>query len=326
MQFITAVSAAAVMAATVSARSAVTLNKSCDTSKPHAKIINRCPYEVNLWSVYKGDGCPSDEMVTLQPGETYSENYENPKGGDVGISIKISKTQECKGSAITQLEYFLQSNSPGFNYNYLDVSYVDCAADDAECPTRQEGFFLGAGDSQARAKAAGNDAWCPQLSCWDACSCNFISYVQPDDVQTKTCDPDQNMEFYMCGSEAPGSDASFSTESYNVNSLMGKMIEKCGKPSFAPKESSSSAAPATTLQKQTSAAPKPTETETEDYDVEDYAVEAKVASASVTPAPEPEQATVQLKTKTEVVYVTAYQTVNAKRHAHAHRRHAAYNA
>jgi len=320
MQFITAVSAAAIMAATVSARNAVTLNKSVDTSRPHAKIINRCPYKVNLWSVYKGDGCPSDEMVTLQPGETYSENYENPKGGDVGISIKISKSNECKGNAITQLEYFLQSNSPGFNYNYLDVSYVDCAADDADCPTRQEGYFLGAGDSQARAKAAGNDAWCPQLSCWNACSCNFVSYVLPDDVQTKTCDPDQNMEFYMCGSEAPGSDASVNTESYNVNSLMGKMIEKCGKPSAPKKESSSSAAPATTLQKQTSAAPKPTQTETED---EEYEVEAK---AVTTAAPEPEQAAAALKTKTEVVYVTAYQTVNAKRHAHAHaRRHAAYN-
>jgi len=304
MQLINVISAAAAMAVTVSARSAITLNKSCDTSKPHAKVINRCPYEVNLWSVYKGNGCPSDEMVTLQPGETYSENYADPQGGDVGVSIKISKTNQCKGNPITQLEYFLQKNSPGFNFNYLDVSYVDCQSNEDDCPTRQEGYHLVAGAQTGAVKAAAENTWCPVLSCSNPDECNKISYVGAYDVQTKTCETTENMEFYMCGGEAPGNEPAPSSS-----------------PSSSPK-AESSAAPSTTLKKQTSAAPKPTQTQ------DSYDVDAKVvAAAAVTPAPKVEEPVVNLKTKTEVVYVTAYQTVNAKRHAHGHaRRHAAYNA
>lgn len=302
MQLINVISAAAAMAVTVSARSAITLNKSCDTSKPHAKVINRCPYEVNLWSVYKGNGCPSDEMVTLQPGETYSENYADPQGGDVGVSIKISKTNQCKGNPITQLEYFLQKNSPGFNFNYLDVSYVDCQSNEDDCPTRQEGYHLVAGSQTGAVKAAAENTWCPVLSCSNPQECNKISYVGAYDVQTKTCETTENMEFYMCGGEAPGNEPAPSSSS-------------------SPK-AESSAAPSTTLKKQTSAAPKPTQTQ------DSYDTDAKVvAAAAVTPAPKAEEPVANLKTKTEVVYVTAYQTVNAKRHAHGHaRRHAAYNA
>jgi hypothetical protein len=302
MQLINVISAAAAMAVTVSARSAITLNKSCDTSKPHAKVINRCPYEVNLWSVYKGNGCPSDEMVTLQPGETYSENYADPQGGDVGVSIKISKTNQCKGNPITQLEYFLQKNSPGFNFNYLDVSYVDCQSNEDDCPTRQEGYHLVAGSQTGAVKAAAENTWCPVLSCSNPKECNKISYVGAYDVQTKTCETTENMEFYMCGGEAPGNEPAPSSSS-------------------SPK-AESSAAPSTTLKKQTSAAPKPTQTQ------DSYDVDAKVvAAAAVTPGPKAEEPVANLKTKTEVVYVTAYQTVNAKRHAHGHaRRHAAYNA
>lgn len=320
----TAAAAAAILATTVSARSAVTLNESCDTNKPHAKVINRCPYEVNIWSVFKGDGCPGDQMVTLQPGETYNENYADAEGGSTGISIKISKTKECKGNPITQLEYFLQSNSPGFNYNYLDVSYVDCASNDDDCPTRQEGYYLAAGDSQARAMATSNDEWCPRMACWDACSCNMISYVQPDDVQTKTCQPDQNMEFYMCGSEGPdqSSGSTATVADFTVSSLLKKMQAACPMPAGSSKEA---AKPSTTLQKQTSAAqPSTTAAAKETYEAE---ADIKVNAAAVTPAPQAEQLEANLKTKTEVVYVTAYETVNAKRHAHGHaRRHAAYHA
>lgn len=296
MQLITVLSVAASMAATASARSAVTLNKECDTSKPMARVHNRCNYDVYLWSVYKGDGCPTSEMVTLKKGETYQENYQDPKGGDVGVSIKLSKTQQCKGDDITQLEYFLQKNSPGFNYNYLDVSYVDCPANDASCPTRQEGYYLSVGSQTGAVKASAANTWCPVMSCNDAASCNKMSYVLPDDVQTKTCEPDQNMDFYMCGGEAPGEES---------------------------EEPASSAAPSTT-EKATSAA-KPTTTQASSED--SYETEFKVAAAAVTPAPEPEQA-YQQKVKTEVVYVTEYQTVNAKRHAHGGhaRRHQPFHA
>lgn len=301
MQLITVLSVATSMVATASARSAVTLNKECDPSKPLARIHNRCPYDVNLWSVYKGDGCPSDEMVTLKSGETYQENYADPKGGDVGVSIKISKTKECKGNDITQLEYFIQKNSPGFNYNYLDVSYVDCPSNTADCPTRQEGYYLVAGSQTGAVKASSANTWCPVMSCNDPVSCNKISYVLPDDVQTKTCEPEENMDFYMCGNEAPGD------ESYS-----------------APK---SSAAPASSSKKAESSKAQPTSsaaTETKDS----YDSEFKVAAAAVTPAPQEAQVNNNLpKTKTEVVYVTAYETVNAKRHAHGHaRRHQRFNA
>ncbi|KAJ4985890.1 hypothetical protein SVAN01_08579 [Stagonosporopsis vannaccii] len=299
MQLITVLSVATSMVATASARSAVTLNKECDTSKPLARVHNRCNYDVYLWSVYKGDGCPSDEMVTLKQGEVYQENYQDPKGGDVGVSIKISKTQECKGNDITQLEYFIQKNSPGFNYNYLDVSYVDCPANDADCPTRQEGYYLNVGSQTGAVKASAANTWCPVMSCNDPASCNKMSYVLPDDVQTKTCEPDQNMDFYMCGGEAPGDESE-------------------SKPS-------SSAAPSTT-EKASSTAQATSSPVASSED--SYETEFKVAAAAVTPAPapEPEQA-YQQKTKTEVVYVTAYETINAKRHAHGHaRRHQPFHA
>jgi hypothetical protein len=300
MQLITAISVAAAMATTVSAtnaRTAVALNKACDTSKPHARIYNNCPYEVNLWSVYKGLGCPTDEMVTLQPGDTYAENYANPEGGPVGVSIKLSKTQQCKDAKIAQLEYFIEDTKPGFNMNFLDVSYVDCPADTDDCPTRKEGFRLVSGSQTGVAKSSAENTRCPILECNSPESCNLVAYVDPYDNQTKTCGSEENMDFYMCGEKAPYS-YDFSSEA-------------------------ESAAPSTTLQKQTSAAPKPTATETADSYAE---VEVNVAAAAVTPAPKPQEDN-KPKIKTEVVYVTAYETVVAKRHAHGHaRRHAPYNA
>ncbi|KAF2626440.1 hypothetical protein BU25DRAFT_343657 [Macroventuria anomochaeta] len=304
MQLITVLSVATSMIATATAnvRSAVELNSECNASEPMARIHNRCSYDVHLWSVYKGDGCPTDEMVTLKTGETYRENYANAQGGSVGVSIKISKSQQCKGNDITQLEYFIQRDSPGFNFNYLDVSYVDCPSDTADCPTRQEGYYLVAGDQTGFTKASSDNSWCPVMSCNDPASCNKISYVLADDVQTKTCDPGQSMDFYMCGGEAPGESASSAS-------------------SAAPK---SSAAPSTkkasssTAQATSSAAASSTE--------DSYETEFKVAAAAVTPAPEAEQVNNQ-KTKTEVVYVTAYETINAKRHAHGHgRRHQPFHA
>ncbi len=301
MQLITVLSVATSMVATASARSAVTLNKECDTSKPLARVHNRCNYDVYLWSVYKGDGCPTDEMVTLKKGETYQENYQDPKGGDVGVSIKISKSQKCKGNDITQLEYFIQKNSPGFNYNYLDVSYVDCPANDADCPTRQEGYHLSVGSQTGAVKASAANTWCPVMSCNGPASCNKISYVLPDDVQTKTCEPDQNMDFYMCGENGPDEESE---------------IESSAAPSAAPsttKKASSSA-------QATSSAVASSE--------DSYETEFKVAAAAVTPVPEPEAEQIDhQKTKTEVVYVTAYETIHAKRHAHGHaRRHQPFHA
>ncbi|KAJ4362996.1 hypothetical protein N0V83_010113 [Neocucurbitaria cava] len=288
MQLITLISAASAMVATASATSAIDLNKDCDTSQPYARIINRCEYDVYLWSVLKGNGCPDDEMVTLKSGETYQENWRDPVNG-AGVSIKMSKTQQCKPNDIVQFEYFLETSNSAFAYNYLDVSYVDCTGDD--CPTKNEGYYLVAGDQQGKYASSSDNTWCPILSCNDAASCAKMSYILPDDVQTKTCDLKQNAEFYLCGGEAPTGD-------YDST-------------------------PASSSEQASSSTPSPTSS-AEESSTQEY----KVKAAAVTDAPEIKAAEGQkTKTQYEVVYATVYEYVNAKRHAHGHaRRHQAFHA
>lgn len=299
MQLTTFISVASAVVATASAdslRSAVTLNKDCDTNQPHARIVNRCDYDVNLWSVYKGDGCPSSGMVTLKTGESYAENYATAEDGKTGVSIKISKTQQCKGVDITQLEYFLQTSGE-YSNNYLDVSYVDCEGE--ECPTRQEGYYLVAGDQTGKFKAASENTWCPVLSCHDVASCNKCSYVLPDDVQTKTCQLNASINFYMCGSEAPNGDDSSSPS----------------KPKPKPSSSASPSSSPSPSKPESSSSPSATSTKKDAY----------AYAAAVTPSPSPTPSPTSQLIKTEVVYVTEY--VNAKRHAHDHaRRHQAFRA
>ena len=285
MQLITLLSTAALVA-TASA-SAVTLNKACDTNTPYARIINRCDYKVHLWSVYKGTGCPASEMVTLEKGEIYNENYQKPVDG-VGISIKMSKTEDCKANDIVQLEYYYDQINKGYEGNYLDVSYVDCGGDD--CPTKNEGYYLVAGNQTGAATASAGNTWCPILACDDPISCAKISYINPDDVQTKTCDLESNMDMYLCGGDAPSGD-------YD-------------------------SAPAASSEQATSAAPSPTSTE------DSYTENYKVNAAEVTKAPEVKAVEGQkTKTQVHVVYVTATEYVNVKRHAHGHaRRHQPFQA
>lgn len=261
-------------------KTAVELNKECNTKQAFARVINRCPYDVHLWSIQKGMGCPANEdnMVTLKTGESYNENYQNHV--NTGVSIKISKTKQCKGNDIVQLEYFLENTNDAYPYNFLDVSYVDCLGND--CPTRSEGYYMVAGNQTGKATASAGNTWCPILSCNDKNSCSKMSYVLPDDVQTKTCDKESSMYFYMCGGEAP-------TEDYD------------SKPAPSSKPASSPS-------------PVPTPTKDDSY---------KVKGAAVTPKPIVDEP----KVKTEVVYVTAYEYVNAKRHAHGHaRRHGKFRA
>lgn len=297
MQLITFLSAAAATVATASARSAVTLNKSCDKSQPYARVINRCDYPVYLWSVLKGDGCPASEMVTLKKGEVYAENYARAQmpgqpTTNQGVSIKISKTTQCKGNDITQLEYFLDNRDQTpekFQLNYCDVSYVDCLGGD--CPTKNEGYYLEVGTSKARsARATADNSWCPVLACSDPVSCAKMSYILPDDVQTKTCDLESSMDFYMCGSQPPSADDDKPAPASSK------------KPESAPKPSTTAKAPSN--------------------------VEYKANVAAVTNAPEIKEPKTP-RIKTQVVTVTAYEYVNAKRHEHARahaRRHQPFNA
>lgn len=300
MQLITFLSAAAAAVATVSAdvqapaRNAVGLNQKCNQAKPYARVINRCDYPVYIWSVFKGTGCPTTEMVTLKKGESYSENYEvATEAEDQGVSIKISKSSDCKAGDITQLEYFLDnrnSTEPQFRLNYLDVSYVDCLGGD--CPSKKEGYYMQVGTTTVRAtKKTTDNSWCPILACTDAVSCAKMSYILPHDIQTKTCDLTSSMEFYMCGSNPPTGDDD-------------KPVPASSKKpdSSAPKPSSTAKAPSN--------------------------VEYKANVAAVTNAPDAKD-TKAPKVKTKVVYVTAYEYVNAKRHEHAQahaRRHQPFHA
>ncbi|KAF1913322.1 hypothetical protein BDU57DRAFT_541962 [Ampelomyces quisqualis] len=287
----------AAIAATVSAnvgKTAVQLNKEADLSKPNARVINRCDYDVYVWSVWKNMGCGSSEMVHLKKGQTYSENYQHPQGGDQGVSIKISKTQQCTGSNIVQLEYFQERRSDmvGFHYNYIDVSYVDCLGGD--CPTKNEGYYLSSGTSSFRAmKATSDNSWCPVLSCHDAASCAKMSYIMPDDVQTKTCDLDASLDFYLCGSEPPSDNDSA--------------------PASSKKAHNTAHSPSTTAKATSTAA---------GYDKGNAPAVTAIAEHNDN---KPHKVT------TKVVYVTAYEYVNAKRaehgHAYAHaRRHQSFHA
>jgi hypothetical protein len=304
MQLITFLSTASAMVATVSAAAtAAELMEDFNTSKPYARVINRCNYDVHLWSILKGDGCPTEGMVTLKKGEIYNENYREADDGKTGVAIKISKTNQCKGSEIVQLEYFLERGQTGFNYNYLDVSYVDC---ESNCPTKQEGYYLQAGSQSGVAKASAENTWCPVMSCHDPVSCAKISYILPDDVQTKTCDHDQSMDFYMCGGEAPDEEP--------------EAPESSAEPS-----SESSAKPtASSTEEAEYSEPTASSTEEADYSEPTPSEDSTTEAAAVTSAPENVNGGL---TKTQVVYVTQYEYVNAKRHAHDHaRRHQPFHA
>ena len=320
MQLTTLLSTSAMVATTYAFRSAVTLNANANANKPYVRVINRCNYDVHLWSVFKGDGCPVDGMVTLKNGEIYTENYADRAAdlddGDnhTGISIKISKSKQCKGNDITQLEYFQQlTGAVEYQYNYIDVSYVDCEG--KNCPTRNEGYYLVAGDQKGENKAANNNEWCPTMSCWDSVSCDAISYVLPDDVQTKSCNNYQNMDFYMCGGEAPDGDYSAAPSV---------------KPSFSPSPSPSpSKAKPTSTSESSSSSSSPTPDVIAAAVTSSSSLSSSSSSSPSAPTTTPAPATSEPPkyTKTQIVYVTAYEYVNAKRHAHDHaRRHQAFNA
>lgn len=291
MQLIKLVSAAAVVAtaSASSERNAVKINGIVANQNGQAYIINRCSYDVNIWSVYKGDGCPTDEMVTLKKGQTYSETFQLPQNG-VGVSIKISKTKQCKGNDITQFEYFYDTNNGQYNGNYVDISYVDCLGGD--CPTMKEGYYFRAGNPSTVNTAVDNaNTRNPTMSCTDPVSCAKISYILPDDVQTKYSSLNQSVYYYMCGGQAPSAD----------DSLPASSSKKVESPAAKPTPSKASSA----------------------------AENVKVNAAAITPAAEIKEPAHTPKVKTNVVYVTKYEYVNAKRHEHVHahaRRHQNFHA
>lgn len=293
--------AAAALLATASAsklvrKSTANFNAEANVNLPYAKVVNRCSYDVYLWSIEKELGCNSDVAFKLGQGETYTENYRSNTSG--GVSIKMSKTDTCGGKDITQLEYKINtcadSASGCVQGNFLDMSFVDCTDNLDECPGRTDGFYMKTGNSNGKFLSAVNNEHCPIFNVYNAEEAAKVSYINWDDRQTKYCNEDANMELYLCGGEAPGAEDSSSSSAA---------------PSSSEAESSSAPEPTSTVAASSSSS---SSSSSEDAFV--------VAAAAVTEAPKvPAAAPV---VKTEVVYVTEY--VN-KRHAHG-RRHQHYRA
>jgi hypothetical protein len=255
-------------------------NSTCDeSSTKRVRVFNRCSYPVYLWSVLKGQGCPSSDAAVIEPGSYYAENYRNPYQG-AGVSLKLSKEDKCKGLDIAQLEYYIDSSAT-YGANYLDMSYVDCEGKD--CPTAQEGYYLRSGNVDGEWAANDVNEICPILSCsgWEECS--KCSYVLPDDRQTKSCNVDAPLDLYMCGAEAPGEE-----------------------PSQSPPAPSSS-------EVESSSAPEPTSST-----VPSSSEEAYVQAAAVTPAPKPANTKVEVVYEyvTKVEYVNAKRHLHGHRHQH----------
>ncbi|ORY09529.1 hypothetical protein BCR34DRAFT_602788 [Clohesyomyces aquaticus] len=276
-KFITLASAAALVATASASASAFNLNDTCNESQPLARVHNRCSYPVHVWSVLKGQGCPADDGAIIEPGQFYQENYR-PAVNGIGTSIKISKTSQCKGNGgITQLEYYIETEKPGFNYNYFDVSWVDCTTGD--CPSGTEGFYLKSGNVNGQFKADSNNEICPIISCSDRASCSKFAYIDAYDRQTKSCDPKANIDFYMCGSEAPG--------------------KKSDKPAPIAPAASSYKAPASSPS------------------IAAYSVQ-EAKAAAITPAPVQEKSKLHIKTEVVYVtkYAEAKRHEHAHRHQH----------
>ncbi|PVH96554.1 hypothetical protein DM02DRAFT_644692 [Periconia macrospinosa] len=169
-----------------------------------SKVVNRCPYDVYLWSIDKQLGCNSDGSTLLKKngGQWQEQMHEGTNGG---ISVKISKFDNCGGKELTQLEYKIETKKGEYNGNYLDMSFVDCQKG-GDCPGWHDGFYMESGFKAGTKVYASevNNERCPILKASNAQEAAKISYVLPDDRQTKFCKSDADLTLYICGDQAPG--------------------------------------------------------------------------------------------------------------------------
>lgn len=298
------ITSSVLLAAVASATSFGTSYKATfDSSKPGVTIHNRCGYKLWAWSVAKESGCPSSDPTTvIEPGSSYSENYRGPET----VSIKLSGTDTCEKQNITQIEYTHETSKPGFNGNYVDVSYVDCES--GNCPSRRSGFWYKLGN---HADASGNIPIklkmdhaenCPIWSCKGLSSdnnddCKNKAYVAyNDDLATRFCALEANWEIYLCDPAGPDGSGS-------------------GSPAPAPSSNQAESASAPSSQKEESKAPASSSAPTPIVDIK---------AAAVTKAPEPEQKEHKTKYETVVVTTTVVEEAKAyraRRHIHGHQRH-----
>lgn len=258
-----------------------------------SKVVNRCPYDVYLWSIDKQLGCSSKASTLLKKnGGQWQERMQEGTNG--GISVKISKWDDCGGKELTQLEYKIETKNGQFNGNYLDMSFVDCQKG-GDCPGWHDGFYMESGKSGDKIyTAAENNEHCPILKAANAKEAAKISYVLPDDRQTKFCKADADLTLYICGDQAPG--ASDNTPS--------------AAPSSSKIAASSSQAQPSTFQILPS---KPAAAPSKSAD------DVKVKAAEVTAAPKAPAPEAPKNVKTVITYVTVAVDAPQKRHAHGRR-------
>lgn len=287
----------AALAATATASFAVRDDQKPKTDYGVSRVINRCPYDVYLWSVDKQLGCGKESSKLLKKnGGQWEEQMQD--GTDGGISIKLSKWDDCGGKELSQLEYKIDNSTVGFTGNYLDMSFVDCQVK-GDCPGWHDGFYLQSGKTGKTNqiyKASENNEHCPILKAANAAEAAKISYVLPDDRQTKYCNENADLVLYLCGDQAPDASAPSSAAPSSAAPSSSKAAS-----------SSSYKALPTTLQVTPS---KPASS----------AEDVQVKAAAVTPAPQAPEPEAPKAVKTVVTYVTAYVDAPVrKRHAHGRR-------
>jgi hypothetical protein len=301
MQLITIASGALFVAA-ASANADSSFKASFDASKPYVKVYNKCPYKLYAWSVAKGQGCPSDQAIEVETGGFYAENYR-PKPADGGaISIKFSGQPTCAQKNLTQVEYCHDTNNPGYEGNFVDMSYVDCES--GECPSRKEGFYYQIGnqpDASGSIMYAMDQAQnCPIWSCKGGTDCDKYAYIKwNDDHATRFCNLNANWEVYLCDPSGPKGGAAAAPVAAPSSKQVESKVETPSK-AYSSAPVSSSAASSSTPSAVVSIA--------------DY------KKAAVTPKPEADPKT---KYETVIVTQTAYKVVEedsykVKRHFHGH--------
>lgn len=156
--------------------SAIADGNNSDAKTGSANVQNSCGDDVYLWSIA---GSADEKMITLKPGESYSEAYRtNANGG--GLSLKISLTEDQK--EVSQFEYTLSDSESKV---YYDLSNID------GYPFKDGGITITPSDSS-----------CPVISCDAGVAKCHEAYNQPyDDHATKGCSWETNLDLVLCAGQ-----------------------------------------------------------------------------------------------------------------------------
>ncbi|KAF1935450.1 hypothetical protein EJ02DRAFT_127547 [Clathrospora elynae] len=117
----------------------------------NAVVVNRCPYDIWLWSVSPNNfGKP----ICVPAQTRHTEAYRT-----VSTSIKISKTNKLVAGKQTQFEYSIIKEQLWF-----DISFVDCAEGSSadNCPGHDLGLMMTSSEPKCDDVECGPNAYCPK--------------------------------------------------------------------------------------------------------------------------------------------------------------------